>query len=198
MHRLFPEEGPRPPALDAATRVRPVPVAAEPPAERTPVGRAEESATRTAPAVGARTSGRRRRPSRAATIALVAGGAAVALVLAKSVADAGHRGEQRGEGVVPDEPALLPAAAGAPGLATTSVAAPDGPALAGHGVLWVNAFPYARVLVDGVPVCDTPCDVKLPPGVHRVRAEGPTGTADADLSIERGQRREWVAKLRAR
>jgi hypothetical protein len=45
------------------------------------------------------------------------------------------------------------------------------PAASGDGILSVNATPWGRLRVDGVAVGDTPHELRLPAGRHRVRIE---------------------------
>jgi hypothetical protein len=45
------------------------------------------------------------------------------------------------------------------------------PRASGQGILAVNATPWARVRVNGHAVGETPLEVRLPAGRHRVRID---------------------------
>jgi serine/threonine-protein kinase len=76
--------------------------------------------------------------------------------------------------------------------ATTSPPAPARPA-----TLTVNAAPWATVYVDGERVGDTPVELQLPPGHHRVRAVHPrSGEDGVELDLAPGERRAWRPALR--
>jgi hypothetical protein len=61
----------------------------------------------------------------------------------------------------------------------------------------VNATPWARVLVDGRLVGDTPRELRLPAGRYRVLAVHPArGAAEALLEVRPGERRSWQPALR--
>jgi hypothetical protein len=65
------------------------------------------------------------------------------------------------------------------------------------GVLYVNATPWAQVLVDGRPAGETPLTTSLPPGKHRVRAVHPSyGSSETVIEIRAGRRVSWTPSLR--
>jgi serine/threonine-protein kinase len=64
----------------------------------------------------------------------------------------------------------------------------------GDGLLAVEASPWAEVSVDGVPLGETPREVQLAAGPHRVRAVHPDlGAREATVTVRAGQRTLWVA-----
>jgi serine/threonine-protein kinase len=65
------------------------------------------------------------------------------------------------------------------------------------GVLYVNATPWARILVDGRPMGETPLTLSLSAGKHRVRAVHPSyGSSDTVIEIRAGRRVSWTPSLR--
>jgi hypothetical protein len=53
------------------------------------------------------------------------------------------------------------------------------------------------VKVDGVTVGETPQELRLRAGTHRVRAEHPAlGAADVELAVEPGRRQLWRPALK--
>jgi serine/threonine-protein kinase len=66
----------------------------------------------------------------------------------------------------------------------------------GEGVLAVNATPWATLLVDGRRLGDTPREVRLPAGRHRVRVEHPRlGSVETSVEIRPGRRSGWYPRL---
>jgi hypothetical protein len=66
----------------------------------------------------------------------------------------------------------------------------------GEGLLSVNATPWATLVVDGRSVGDTPREVRLPAGPHRVRVDHPRlGTVEATVEIVAGRRTGWYPRL---
>jgi len=60
-----------------------------------------------------------------------------------------------------------------------------------------DVVPWAVVRVDGVPVGETPQDLKLRAGSHRLRVEHPAlGSAELDLVVEPGLRQLWRPSLK--
>jgi hypothetical protein len=67
----------------------------------------------------------------------------------------------------------------------------------GEGVVRVHVVPWAVVKVDGIPVGETPQDLRLLAGSHRLRAEHPVlGSAEIELSVEPGRRQLWRPALK--
>jgi serine/threonine protein kinase len=67
----------------------------------------------------------------------------------------------------------------------------------GEGVVRVHVVPWAVVKVDGVTVGETPQELRLRAGTHRVRAEHPAlGAADVELAVEPGRRQLWRPALK--
>lgn len=63
------------------------------------------------------------------------------------------------------------------------------PAASGEGILAVNASPWGAVIVNGVPLGETPREVRLPAGSHRVRIERPNRpSVEEDVTVEAGRR----------
>jgi hypothetical protein len=61
----------------------------------------------------------------------------------------------------------------------------------------VAVHPWATVSVDGRPVGETPQDLPLPAGRHRLRAAHPTiGAAELEVDVEPGRRLTWHPALR--
>lgn len=66
----------------------------------------------------------------------------------------------------------------------------------GEGLLSVNTSPWATLVVDGQRVGDTPRELRLPAGRHRVRVEHPRlGTVEATVEIVAGRRTGWYPRL---
>ncbi len=64
-------------------------------------------------------------------------------------------------------------------------------------MLYVNATPWARVVVDGRPMGETPLELSLPAGKHRLRAVHPSyGSSEALVEIRAGRRSNWTPTLR--
>ncbi len=60
----------------------------------------------------------------------------------------------------------------------------------------MNATPWARVMVDGRPVGETPLTLSLNAGKHRIRAVHPSyGTSETVIEIRAGRRVTWTASL---
>jgi serine/threonine-protein kinase len=60
----------------------------------------------------------------------------------------------------------------------------------------VSVHPWATVSVDGQPVGETPQDLRLPAGPHRLRAAHPTfGAAEVEVEVEPGRRLAWHPTL---
>jgi serine/threonine-protein kinase len=208
MQRIFPAEADAAAsgatALEA-TRVRarpgagPVPGAGEPVAgeggregERAP----EEGATRTA----ARPARRGR-----AVLAVVLGALAVAGIAVGARTWSARGGPEApssasaetvapspqpspplrgGEGGVPGDP--TPAATPTPTASVVAPAARPSPP-AGEGFLKIIAVPYGSVTVDGRAVGDSPVELRLPAGTHRVRVKGPRAV-ERDVTVRAGER----------
>jgi len=67
----------------------------------------------------------------------------------------------------------------------------------GQGVVRVHVIPWAVVKVDGATVGETPQELRLPAGAHRLRAEHPTlGAAELELTVEPGRRQLWRPALK--
>lgn len=232
MHRLFPEAG-APPVPAEPTRVRPVPLAAEPVAEPTRRTPAEESETRTAPEPP-----RRRVPARAvaaAGVVLAAAAAGIALLRA------GAPARPQARSAAPDPPAEVaggdppspareapfsPAAVGARGVPEAETGAADAPparrpegagpvegpdveaegraprAAKEYGTLKVISTPWGRLIVDGKRLGDTPRDVVLPAGWHRVVVSSPNpgkfDSAAKDVEVKPGKVSTLNVVLKAR
>ncbi len=66
----------------------------------------------------------------------------------------------------------------------------------GLGVVRVHVIPWAVVRVDGATVGETPQELRLPAGTHRLSAEHPgLGTAELELAVEPGRRQLWRPAL---
>ena len=64
------------------------------------------------------------------------------------------------------------------------------------GVLYVNATPWARIVVDGRAVGETPLTLSLPTGRHRLRAVHPSyGASETVVEIRAGRRVSWTPSL---
>jgi hypothetical protein len=63
------------------------------------------------------------------------------------------------------------------------------PAASGDGILSVNATPWGHLSVDGRAVGETPQELRLPAGRHRVRIERKgRPTVDAVVTVKAGRR----------
>ena len=61
----------------------------------------------------------------------------------------------------------------------------------------VHVVPWAVVRVDGVTVGETPQELRLRAGSHRLRAEHPAlGAAELELVVEPGRRQLWRPALK--
>jgi len=194
MHRLF---GAEVAALDAPppepTRVRPVAMAGEPEAEAS--GDPSEAATRTALAPG-RHGGRRTRTIVGLALAGAAAVAAIAIAsrpphpelpststTTTTTAPPTATPTETPTSAHPERSAVEGGAEskGTPTATATSprpvATAPELGALpvpsasSGEGLLSVNATPWGLLRVDGNAVGDTPQEIRLPAGRHRVRVE---------------------------
>jgi len=68
------------------------------------------------------------------------------------------------------------------------------PADSGEGLLALEASPWAHVAVDGQELGESPREVQLGAGPHRVRAVHPEyGTREAHVTVKAGHRTVWVA-----
>jgi serine/threonine-protein kinase len=67
----------------------------------------------------------------------------------------------------------------------------------GLGVVRVHVVPWAVVRVDGVAVGETPQELRLAAGSHRLRVEHPAlGAAELELAVEPGRRQLWRPALK--
>jgi len=67
----------------------------------------------------------------------------------------------------------------------------------GDGLVRVHVVPWAVVRVDGVPVGETPQELRLRAGSHRLRVEHPAlGIAELELVVEPGRRQLWRPSLK--
>jgi len=177
MHALWPE-GPSSAPAEEATSLRP---AATAPA---PDGPWQETRT-----LGRPPSRRRR------LVALLAGAGLISLG-----AVAVLRGWSA-TGALPSPAAssrTAPAAAPAaeePALALAP-AVDEAAARRGEGRVVVSVHPWATVAVDGRSLGETPQDLLLAAGRHRLRAQHPTfGSAELELVVEPGRRVDWHPRL---
>jgi serine/threonine-protein kinase len=96
-------------------------------------------------------------------------------------------------------PAGPPAAVPEPSPTAPADVAPTEAALeepAGAGELYVNATPWAHVIVDGHAAGETPVTLQLPSGSHSVRVVHPKfGTRDRVVEVRPGRRASWIPKL---
>ncbi|HYD42609.1 MAG TPA: PEGA domain-containing protein, partial [Anaeromyxobacter sp.] len=66
----------------------------------------------------------------------------------------------------------------------------------GEGLLALEASPWAHVAVDGQELGESPREVQLGAGRHRVRAVHPElGTREAHVTVKAGHRTVWVASF---
>jgi serine/threonine-protein kinase len=155
----------------------------------------------------------------ASALTIIAGSAAGALLMGALVwygltwirGSSGAPEPEEGEAVAREAaapPAGAPAAARpalareVPGRPGPGPAAPPGPApepppAAGSvGILAVLGTPGALLSVDGQPAGQSPRELRLPPGAHRIRASHPVlGTAEETVQVVAGQRTLWTATL---
>jgi serine/threonine-protein kinase len=94
-------------------------------------------------------------------------------------------------------PAAAPAESGGPTAPLTVAAAFDEEAARrGEARVHVAAHPWASVSVDGRPVGETPQDLRLTAGRHRLRAAHPTfGAAELEVEVEAGRHLTWHPTL---
>ena len=198
MHRLFAPEVAAlqgPPA--EATRVRPVAMAAEPVAERSATrGASDEAEAETRTAAAPR---RRRRIWAAAAVAgavlaAIVAERSISRPTATATPTSAHPersaaaggAESKGTPTATEPPAPHPEPTAAPldpepdalavGAAPLETARELNalrvpPRASGQGILSVNAIPWGFVRVNGHAVGDTPQELRLPAGRHRVRIE---------------------------
>jgi len=194
MQRLWPD-GDAAPARLEQTAVRPAAGAAEPSATRT-IGQPG------GPAPAGRRTGRWALRAALAVLVVASGGTLARRLL----------GGVAGEGSTPSPAATAPAPAAAPPSPALADPPPAGeaeppvttdpsrdPALArrGQGRLLVSAHPWATVTVDGRAVGETPQDLLLQAGRHRVGASHPTiGRAEVEVELAPGERLSWRPRLR--
>jgi hypothetical protein len=199
MRRLWPEEPARPAAAPEPTAVRPAATAGGDVAGRdAPGGRPEREPSRTilAPRLA-------RRRWRLALAALSVAAVAVALLLGRGAGRtaAGTAGvatdaaRASGQGAAPASP---PPADAPPGPELQPLEGDDGAAeAAGTGLVRVVVTPWATVSADGTRVGETPRDLRLGAGPHRLRAEHPTmGAAELELTVQPGRRLLWRPALK--
>jgi serine/threonine-protein kinase len=73
---------------------------------------------------------------------------------------------------------------------------PVPPADSGDGLLAIEASPWALVTVDGQELGETPREIQITAGRHRLRAVHPElGVREGIAVVEAGKRQVWVAKL---
>jgi serine/threonine-protein kinase len=90
----------------------------------------------------------------------------------------------------PSAPAPRPVRA-TPPTTLTSAAKPGAGGL--EGVVTVLGMPGARILIDGHPAGQSPRELRLPPGAHRIQLTHPTaGSAEEVLEVVAGERRLWT------
>jgi serine/threonine-protein kinase len=195
MHRLWPEgDGPRAEATER-TALRPPVQGAPRPADLRGASGGVAPAVPGAAAMATRTMGRAPglatpgRRAAALLLGLVVLGAGVAWRL-RGPLRAGAPGATARDGAGPTPPA----ADEPPLVRSPSV---DGAAAArGEGRVVVTVHPWASVVVDGRPVGETPQDLRLPAGPHRLRAQHPAlGTAELEVVVEPGRRLDWHPAL---
>jgi serine/threonine protein kinase len=186
MQRLWPD-GDLPTMAAEPTALRPTPAPASPPVSPS------DGVTLLAPA-------RRRRRRR-----VLAALAALAVVVALAAWTWGRSGLAQ-----PPWPVAVGAPAPQPG-ATPAVGEPpstghglwllggEDATLAGQGegLVRVHVVPWAVVRVDGNIVGETPQELRLRAGPHRLRAEHPAlGAAEVDVVVEPGSRQLWRPALK--
>jgi serine/threonine-protein kinase len=209
MLRLWPDgAGAAPPS--AVTRVRPLePVEPSPLAAPIAAEPVEEQTRTLPPRRGARAGWRR-----AALAVATAGAVALAAVSVTKgrggrpaeppapVAPAQDEPPPAAAAVAPSADGDLPTTGGAGGFTAGPV--PTAPLFrlglpapaSGEGLLAVNATPWATLVVDGQRLGDTPREVRLPAGRHRVRVEHPRlGAVEASIEILPGRRSAWYPQL---
>ncbi len=70
------------------------------------------------------------------------------------------------------------------------------PADSGDGLLAIEASPWATVSVDGQDLGETPQELQINAGKHRIRAVHPElGVKEGTAVVEAGKRKVWVAPL---
>ncbi|HSB20931.1 MAG TPA: serine/threonine-protein kinase [Anaeromyxobacteraceae bacterium] len=94
----------------------------------------------------------------------------------------------------PPQPAARPpAAAPGPPASPAGTTAPVGP---GEGIVAVLGTPGAQISVDGKPAGHSPRELRLPPGIHLIRATHPDlGSAEESVEVVAGKRTLWNAAL---
>jgi serine/threonine-protein kinase len=198
MHRLWPGgDGPRVEALERTVLQSP-PQAPPSPAGLPGAGAEAVPLVPQAAAEATRTMGRGPRPP-------TPGRRATALLLGLVVLGAGAAWRLRGptgagagavEATAADGAGPIPPAAEEPPLVRSPSV--DGAAAArGEGRVVITVHPWAAVAVDGRPVGETPQDLRLPAGPHRLRAQHPAlGAAELEVVVEPGRRLDWHPALR--
>jgi serine/threonine protein kinase len=192
MQRLWPEEPPRPVAAPEPTTIRPA--SGAPPGA---VPALDATATILTP----------RRTRRRRGLALLALGAVASVAATLLVVRGSNRAAREDHGATAD--ARSAPAIGAPPAPGPSVPAGDQPELQplpgedpdaaalGAGLVRVHATPWATVSADGTRIGETPRDLRLGAGSHRLRAEHPTlGAAELTLTVEPGRRLLWRPALK--
>jgi len=176
MQRLWPD-GDLPGMAAEATALRPTP---SPPGARPPQG---TGATVLAPA--------RRRRRLAAGTALVLAAIPVAWGWHQLAIRPGPEGPGGAVAVAEGEPP-------ASGHGLWTLPGPDAAAAArGEGVVRVHVVPWAVVQVDGRSVGETPQELRLGAGLHRLRVEHPAlGAAELELDVAPGRRQLWRPALK--
>jgi hypothetical protein len=54
-------------------------------------------------------------------------------------------------------------------------------------------MPGARIMIDGHPAGQSPRELRLPPGAHRIQLTHPTaGSAEETLEVVAGERKLWT------
>ena len=67
----------------------------------------------------------------------------------------------------------------------------------GEGLVRVHVVPWAAIQVDGVSVGETPQELRLSAGTHRLRAEHPAlGAAEFEIAVVAGRRQLWRPALK--
>jgi serine/threonine-protein kinase len=91
----------------------------------------------------------------------------------------------------PSAPASRPVRAPPP--TTPTATAKPGAASGLEGVVTVLGMPGARIMIDGHPAGQSPRELRLPPGAHRIQLTHPTaGSAEETLEVVAGERKLWT------
>jgi serine/threonine-protein kinase len=176
MRRLWPEAA-APAGASEPTAVRPAATSPESLAAA-PGSASQPSVTRTLVEAGAPAT---RRRWLAAAVGL---GAALALGLLLAT-----RGDSSDRPAPPASPTAEPPLTLGPGADAADAAR-------GEGRVVVTVHPWASLTVDARAVGETPQDLRLPAGRHRLRATHPTfGAAEIELTVEPGRRLTWHPTL---